>query len=311
MINTKQIKIHENALLKAKNYKRAEAELLQAIEEAERERIYLLFERNSLFQYCIKDLELTEDVAQNFICVMRKGKVVPEIKEAILNEELSISKARRIVPILNENNQDYWIKEAKNNNLSELQEKLAAAFPERVKKETIRSINEEYVSITVRIKKEDFEEIKKARTLCSKKSKRSVSMEETLVQTAKEFIKKYDPFEKAQRAKERSDKKPNENNAKEPKVANKNGPDKKKNSEVKSNSNDLSGLVQVKTHHPNKSNIPAKNLHDVNLRDQGKCQYRDKNGEICKSTSFIEVHHIVPRSKGGTNEVTNLISVCK
>lgn len=48
----------------------------------------------------------------------------------------------------------------------------------------------------------------------------------------------------------------------------------------------------------------------VLLRDRGKCQY-DDNGKKCLSTFAVDVHHITPKSKGGTDDVNNFISLCK
>ena len=31
---------------------------------------------------------------------------------------------------------------------------------------------------------------------------------------------------------------------------------------------------------------------------------------LCDSTQYIQVHHVIPRSEGGTNSVMNLITLC-
>lgn len=41
----------------------------------------------------------------------------------------------------------------------------------------------------------------------------------------------------------------------------------------------------------------------VKQRDGNKCK-------VCGSTKQLEVHHIIPLSKGGTNVKTNLITLC-
>ena len=43
----------------------------------------------------------------------------------------------------------------------------------------------------------------------------------------------------------------------------------------------------------------------VVLRDR-KCQYRD-----CSSIKTLEVHHILSKGKGGTNNENNLITYCR
>ncbi|MBU8871158.1 MAG: HNH endonuclease, partial [Gemmatimonadales bacterium] len=55
----------------------------------------------------------------------------------------------------------------------------------------------------------------------------------------------------------------------------------------------------------NTSSIPPKIRREVMARDRHQCQ---RPG--CGNTRFLEVHHIIPRSRGGTNEITNLACVC-
>lgn len=43
---------------------------------------------------------------------------------------------------------------------------------------------------------------------------------------------------------------------------------------------------------------------DVKKRDGNRCA-------ICGSTDGLETHHIIPRSKGGTDRKTNLITLCE
>lgn len=42
---------------------------------------------------------------------------------------------------------------------------------------------------------------------------------------------------------------------------------------------------------------------EVKQRDEYKCK-------ICGGTEELEVHHIIPLSRGGTNKKTNLITLC-
>jgi 5-methylcytosine-specific restriction endonuclease McrA len=51
--------------------------------------------------------------------------------------------------------------------------------------------------------------------------------------------------------------------------------------------------------------IAPKTRRDVLHRDGGKCTV-----PRCRSARFIEVHHIVPRSEGGSHDASNLTSLC-
>lgn len=50
--------------------------------------------------------------------------------------------------------------------------------------------------------------------------------------------------------------------------------------------------------------------HEVNERDAHRCQAENENGEICGQARWLHVHHIRPRSEGGTDDPENLITLC-
>nr|MEE4267996.1 HNH endonuclease [Candidatus Krumholzibacteria bacterium] len=55
----------------------------------------------------------------------------------------------------------------------------------------------------------------------------------------------------------------------------------------------------------NTSSITPKTRREVLARDRHRCQ-----GKGCNSTHYLEVHHIVPRARGGSNDPENLITLC-
>ena len=55
----------------------------------------------------------------------------------------------------------------------------------------------------------------------------------------------------------------------------------------------------------NRATIPPARRRAVLARDGHQCRTAG-----CKSKHFLEVHHIVPRSRGGTNSEANLITLC-
>src|SRR5262249_52852608 len=46
-------------------------------------------------------------------------------------------------------------------------------------------------------------------------------------------------------------------------------------------------------------------------RDEGRCQWRTADGQICGSTHQVEFHHRQDRSKGGLGSVENIMLLCK
>ena len=55
----------------------------------------------------------------------------------------------------------------------------------------------------------------------------------------------------------------------------------------------------------NKASIPPSRRRVVLIRDGHRCQTKG-----CRSTHFLEVHHVKPRSRGGDNREENLITLC-
>src|SRR4051812_10165098 len=106
-LSDKEQKLHELAMFQAKRYLRDEADLLNTIIEIDRSRFYLKLDVkvNSTFAYCQKYLNLSNAVIYNFITVARKSREVPALKLAVEEQELSVATARKIAPVLNEQNQ--------------------------------------------------------------------------------------------------------------------------------------------------------------------------------------------------------------
>ena len=55
----------------------------------------------------------------------------------------------------------------------------------------------------------------------------------------------------------------------------------------------------------NKTTIPPRIRREVLARDQHRCQ-----APGCGRTRFLEVHHVVPSSRGGANRPENLVTLC-
>ncbi len=75
------------------------------------------------------------------------------------------------------------------------------------------------------------------------------------------------------------------------------------------------GLVKKPLRSPRPSSnpgyVPAHVKRAVWERDQGRCQWRMPNGEICGSTVRVEIdHHPIPRAAGGASTVENCRLAC-
>lgn len=56
--------------------------------------------------------------------------------------------------------------------------------------------------------------------------------------------------------------------------------------------------------------LTAAQKHTVFKRDQGRCTHVDLSGKRCNQDHWIQIHHILPVSLGGSNEPENLTTLC-
>jgi len=51
-------------------------------------------------------------------------------------------------------------------------------------------------------------------------------------------------------------------------------------------------------------------FHEVQRRDEGKCQFKGLNGQICGEKFGVHLHHLNPWGYGGRHEADNLLTLC-
>jgi phage terminase large subunit GpA-like protein len=55
----------------------------------------------------------------------------------------------------------------------------------------------------------------------------------------------------------------------------------------------------------NTTTIPPRTRREVLARDRHRCQ-----APGCGRRRYLEVHHVVPRERGGSNDLANLVTLC-
>lgn len=125
-------KIHQYALSASRNFKRAEAELLEALIQVESSRVFLMLGYSSLFSYAVQALGLSEAVAANAITVARKARELPALKKEIETGAIGISKAKKMVSVITIQNQDAWVLKAKTLSTRALEKEVARVNPQQV-----------------------------------------------------------------------------------------------------------------------------------------------------------------------------------
>ena len=81
MLTPTQTRIHESALRLAREHRRIEIELLEALTRVESEGVFRALGYSSLFVYAVRALRLTGSVGYSFITVARKAQKVPALSE--------------------------------------------------------------------------------------------------------------------------------------------------------------------------------------------------------------------------------------
>jgi hypothetical protein len=299
--------IHQNALLKAKKYLIAEADLLAAICEVDRDKTYEGFGETFITPYCIKYLGLSGDVAANFVRVARKSIQVPELKTAIDEGRLTVTKAKTIASIVTPLNQQSWINKAQTLSKEKLEREVANASPLKPMSEKAKARGHDKIRVEFELSFEDMELFCRAQDIASQKLRKSATLAETQGLLLECFLGKHDPVQKAARAQSKTRKNQSAKRAqKAGKVA---GEIAGEIVSATDQSRDRS-LSKARQRTKSRSKLPAGIIHNVNNRDRGCCQARLPDGSVCGKTRWVHLHHIKPVSEGGKDLAENLVTLC-
>ncbi|MGE3973742.1 MAG: HNH endonuclease [Bdellovibrionales bacterium] len=201
---TKYMEIHQKALAVAGRFKKAESDVIEVLQQIDDGRVYLKFECKSLYDYTVNVLKLSESTAYNFITVARKAKEVPELKRAIQSGTLSVSKARKITPVLTPTNQEEWLKMAIELPQKKLEQQVATICPQESTPERVKFVSEERLNLQMGISKELHQKLKRAQELESQRQQKHASLEDTLEALLNIYLEQKDPVRKAEKLQHRA-----------------------------------------------------------------------------------------------------------
>ena len=265
--------LHLKAIAAVKDFQKAESSLLKIIQAVDTAKVFLEMGYSSLFLYLTEALKLSEGQAYAYSNVSRKAREVPELQAAVENG-LSLYKAQRIVPVITKQNQEEWISKAKELSKVKLEMAVAAVSPTPAKRESVRSVGENRISVKVEISEKLNEKLKRVKTLISNRKKTNASLEDTLKDLIDFYLEKKDPLKKEKRG--------------------------------------TGGTVNVELR-PSKvirRYLPTAIKRQVFQRDNGRCSFKGINGKSCASEQHLEIHHLKPWSIGGSHELNNLQTLC-
>jgi hypothetical protein len=283
--------IHIEALSVARDIKSCETRLLDILRRLDDSRGYLEFNCQSLYVYCVDVMKLTESVSLNWIAIMRRGKDVPELVVAVNEGRISASAARKITGVITPENKEAWLALATTSSVQQVEKAVATASPKEAVRESIKYVTGERLQLTLGVSEEWRNTLSKLKDLLSQRSQRPIDSEEALLIAMGDFIIRNDPVEKAKRS------------TAKPKVT-------LRRSEIATGAK-VHVLRHVHNEEQHQQQVCRTVKHAVHLRDEHQCTEVDNVGTRCREGRWLDLHHIVPRSKGGANSLENLRTVCR
>jgi hypothetical protein len=191
--------LHQKALDAVARLKVSEVHLIAVLQEVDAHRVYRCLGFSSLYRYCTEALGLSEAQAYNYIAVARKAVEVPALKAAVESGEITISKARRITSVINEENQEKWLCLAQDLTQRQLEKEVATAHPLQAAPESTRFINDSVLEMRVNVNEATFLMLERVKEILREKHQSAVSSDQALKALCGEFLGKHDPVVKAER----------------------------------------------------------------------------------------------------------------
>jgi len=271
--------LDEKAKGLAKNYLRTEAALLSLLMEMTRRRVFPELNFSGVFDYCERRLKLSRAQSYYFQTVASKSEEVPELKRAVTSGELTLSQARRIVPVLSKQNHVEWVEKAKVLTQKELEREVAAVNPRARIEEKLKPVAKELLELRVAVSDKTEADLNALKDILSQKLKRAATLGDVVAWAAETTREKFDPIRKAERSQNISSRKP--------------------------------AAQEVANTAAGRQPIPAGVRHPVILRDRAQCTHVSPDGRRCEQKRWLHYHHVVEVSKGGRNRSGNLRLLCQ
>ncbi len=269
--------LHERAVEAATRYRCAEADLVEILQLAEAERMFARRGHASLYAYVTTELRLSENVACTLITIARKARDVPALHAKLREGAMTLSNARRVAAVLTVENQDEWLALACELSCRDLEREIVRVKPEAAVRDRFTPVAEGRVKLEVGLSDVVAAKLQRVQDLLCQSQGDVVGIEGAIEAMADEYLRRHDPVEKARR-----NSKPSE--------------------PVKTSvTRKVPGAREPWT---------AAVLHAVNLRDEGRCTRVLSNGRRCDRSRWVEIHHVLPVSRGGSNELENLVTLC-
>ncbi|MBT4760923.1 MAG: HNH endonuclease [Bdellovibrionaceae bacterium] len=335
--------INQNAIHAVGVLKNAEYDLIKILQEVDHKKVYAYYGFRSLFQYAVSTLQLSESQAYSYIGVSRKARQCRVMDLALKNKEISVSKLKQVMAHIDPSNEEEWVERVKKMSKRELEKLVAKADPCTRVSEHARYVAENLIKMQLPMTEGRFKKFQRVSEILSQKTNDVLKMQDIIEILCDDYIERNDPVVKAKRILEKKSKKvlkakagvvlksetkedlkktvPPKNVFESPRGSQKEEISpreqkkyKKINSPVKSSTSGGS-FTSERSFRPVKTLkrvfLPAHLKHEVYLRDHGTCQHHDLDGKPCHERSWLDIHHMQSVSQGGTNQLSNMVLLCR
>jgi len=267
--------------------------------EVMRRKLFRDLGHSSINQYAIQELDFCKSKADDFIRLAKKLDDLPAVREAVASGEIGYTKARELVSVATPETQDTWLKAAKGTRkelIHEVKKAKRAAKVDPGQGELLPSeqpvVAPRELPVCFRINLTPEQEarrsalVERLHKLGGVPSDRAELMLEALAALleTKEL---------------QGQKCPRGHLVSRPPV--------QIHVELSRAESERMRCDAAVCEHGgrNTTTIPPRVRREVLARDQHRCQ-----APGCGRTRFLEVHHIVSRQKGGSNQTDNLVTLC-
>jgi 5-methylcytosine-specific restriction endonuclease McrA len=294
-------KAHGNLVKSLEELKKYERVVLLIFGEIMRRELYKELGFSSMLNYAREALKLSRTTAFYYISITKSLDTLPETKKAVEKGEIEWTKVREVTKVATPETEDQWLKIARGSTQKELAAKTSLA-----RKQAINNSQPELISSAPLPEAEpkigtslsfSVEQMERFNALIEKMRKQGETgtREEILIKALTDST---------------SEKSTRVDSAPATQIVIRHCPEcgKAETGAGEISQNDLEKAycdAQVLENGRNKATIRPSVRREVMNRDNHTCQ-----GQGCVSKRYLEVHHKVPRSAGGSNDASNLVTLC-
>lgn len=260
--------------------------LVLYLAEIEHRRLAVAAGYSSMFDFCVKELRLSEGEAFRRLTAARLCRRFPVIHTLIASGDVHLSALALLRPHLTEKNHAELLDAVRGKSKRDVEMLLATRFPQRDTPARMRAISPERFRIEFTASAALREKLERCLDLSSHANpQRDLAV---VIERAVELLLaklERERLGKAKRPRERlSDETPSKN---------------------ETSSTETPATIPASRH------IPTAARRLVFERDGSRCTYVSPDGHRCDATAFLELDHIVPHALGGGCEPENLRVRCR